>query len=255
MGWGDLNPWKAAKKVVKKVGKEASNLGSSIDDAITQPVVNTVKDVGSQLDDFVNDVLPGGWTTAALIAAGYYYYPEISAWVNASGTSAVPAAEVAAADTAAGAEAVSGIDLGGAGASPNTWTNAGAGKALTAGQVLNYARGGLLVNALTGDPLGLGGEQPSGGGQTGFDIVPIPTSWKSPTYAQSSAPIDLESIFSTNNMLGGTQWQGMQNQRPNITFNDIFASGQQRTPMGQPVDINQIVSAILGQNAASQKST
>jgi hypothetical protein len=129
-------------------------------------------------------------------------------------------------------------------------------KGLTFNEALNYVRGGLLVNSLAGDPLGLGGEQPSGGGgQTGFSIVPVPTSWKTPTYAKSSAPIDLESIFTNKNLLGGTQWQGSVNQQPNITFNDIFASGQQSTPMGQPVNINQIVSAILGQNAASQKST
>jgi hypothetical protein len=122
--------------------------------------------------------------------------------------------------------------------------------------LVDYVKAGLLVNSLTGDPLGLGGEQPSGGGgQARFDIVPVPTSWKSPTYAKSSKPIDLESIFTTKNLLGGTQWQGSVNQKPNITFNDIFASGQQSTPMGTPVDINQIVSAILGQNAASQKST
>jgi len=92
---------------------------------------------------------------------------------------------------------------------------------------------------------------PTTTGATGFGIVPIPTEWRSPTYSAPSAPIDLNSIFSTQNMLGGTQWQGLPNQR-NVSFNDIFASGQQQTPMGTPVNINQIVSAILGQNPASQ---
>jgi len=123
---------------------------------------------------------------------------------------------------------------------------------MTVSDYLNYARAGLLVNALTGDPLGLGG----GGGQqpqtgpTGFAQVPIPAEWKSPTYAASSAPIDLESIFSNQNMLGGTQWAGLPSQR-NLSFNDIFAAGQQSTPMGTPVDINQIVGSILGQTATS----
>jgi len=122
--------------------------------------------------------------------------------------------------------------------------------------VLDYARAGLLINALTGDPLGLGGEtgqQGAPAGSTGFAQVPIPAEWKSPTYAASSAPIDLESIFSTQNMLGGTQWQNLPSQR-NVSFNDIFAAGQQQTPMGSPVDLNNIVSAILGQTATSQKS-
>jgi hypothetical protein len=118
----------------------------------------------------------------------------------------------------------------------------------TFSEALNAVRGGLLVNALIGDPLGLGGGQPeqASAGSTGFQIVPVPTEWKSPTYATSAAPIDLESIFSNQNMLGGTQWQDLPSQR-NMSFNDIFAAGQQQTPMGTPVDINQIVGSILGQ--------
>lgn len=126
---------------------------------------------------------------------------------------------------------------------------------LTVSDALNYARVALLVNSLTGDPLGLSPDQPQQqiSGQSGFAQVPIPAEWKSPTYAASSAPIDLSSIFSNQNMLGGTQWQGLPSQR-NVSFNDIFAAGQQQTPMGTPVDINQIVSSILGQAATSQKS-
>jgi hypothetical protein len=124
---------------------------------------------------------------------------------------------------------------------------------MTVSDALNYARVGLLVNAFVGDPLGLSGSQPNGtAAPTGFAQVEIPAEWKSPTYAASSAPIDLNSIFSNQNMLGGTQWQNLPNQQ-NMSFNDIFASGQQQTPMGTPVDINQIVSSILGQAATSQK--
>jgi hypothetical protein len=120
--------------------------------------------------------------------------------------------------------------------------------------VLDYIKAGFLVNAITGDPLKLAGDQPSGGGGgfAGFEQVPIPADWRSPTYAASSAPIDLSSIFTDQNLLAGTQWQGLPQQQ-NVSFNDIFASGQQQTPMGNMVDINQIVSAILGQNTASQK--
>ena len=129
-----------------------------------------------------------------------------------------------------------------------------AAKGLSFKDALDYVRAGLFVNAITGDPLGLSGNTGGGGGAgfTGFEQVPIPAEWKSPTYAASSAPIDLSSIFTDKNLLAGTQWQGLPQQQ-NVSFNDIFASGQQRTPMGQPVDINQIVSAILGQNATSQK--
>jgi hypothetical protein len=129
-----------------------------------------------------------------------------------------------------------------------------AAKGLSFKDALDYVRAGLFVNAITGDPLGLSGNTGGGGGAgfAGFEQVPIPAEWKSPTYAASSAPIDLSSIFTDKNLLAGTQWQGLPQQQ-NVSFNDIFASGQQRTPMGQPVDINQIVSAILGQNATSQK--
>jgi len=130
---------------------------------------------------------------------------------------------------------------------------------MTFKDAVDMVRAGLLVNALTGDPLGLGGDKPSDqpgpgtGGTSGFARVPVPAEWKSPTYAPIAAPIDLSTIFSNENMLGGTQWQNLPMQR-NVTFNDIFAAGQQQTPMGSPVDINQIVSSILGQAATSQKS-
>jgi hypothetical protein len=120
---------------------------------------------------------------------------------------------------------------------------------------INMVKGGLLINSLTGDPLGLSGN--TGGtsgttGKSGFSIVPVPADWKSPTYAPISAPIDLSTVLTSQNMLGGTQWENLPTQR-NISFNDIFASGQQQTPMGSPVDLNNIVSAILGQAATSQK--
>jgi hypothetical protein len=128
-----------------------------------------------------------------------------------------------------------------------------AAKNLTFKDALNYVRGGLLINSLTGDPLRLGGDTGGGGGgggSTGFAQVPIPADWRSPTYAASSAPIDLSSIFTDQNLLGGTQWQGLPQQQ-NVSFNDIFASGQQRTPMGQPVNINRIIDSITGQNTTN----
>lgn len=120
---------------------------------------------------------------------------------------------------------------------------------------IDMVRAGLLINTIAGDPLDImGGGSGTGGtsGSTGFAQVPIPAEWKSPTYAPIAGPIDLSTILSSQNMLGGTQWQNLPSQR-NVTFNDIFAAGQQQTPMGSPVDLNNIVSAILGQTATSQK--
>lgn len=254
MGWGlgSLNPVRIASNAIESVG----NIG--------QGAIDTAKDLGAGLDRTVRDTLPGGWTTAALLAAGYYYSPEINAYLSADGATMAAGADVAAADAAATAAAeqaasiaaenaawdAAAIDLANS-ASPVFATSA-ASAGLTFSEALNAARAGLLINAITGDPLGL--SDVSGGNQTfansGYAVVPVPTGWKSPTYATSAAPIDLESIFSNQNMLGGTQWQDLPSQR-NMSFNDIFAAGQQQTPMGTPVDINQIVGSILGQTATS----
>jgi hypothetical protein len=55
-----------------------SDVASGIGDAVSG-VVDAVSDVGASVDDFVNDVIPGGWITvgaAALLAYGIYD-PEI----------------------------------------------------------------------------------------------------------------------------------------------------------------------------------
>jgi len=70
-----------------------SDAVSSIGD-IGQGAINAVSDLGVSIDQTVRDVLPGGWTTAALLTAGYYYAPEIGAYINATTGSTVPLAEV-----------------------------------------------------------------------------------------------------------------------------------------------------------------
>jgi hypothetical protein len=243
-------------------------------------VATTVTDAGRSLDQFVREEVPGGWAGAILIAAGVYYAPEIGAYFNAAGEE-ITAEQAAAATAEAGASAATpeltaaevnaliaqeqAANMSAAEINAMIAEEAATAAAATPSQVaaakaagmstLDYLRGGLLLNAVTGDPLGLGGGQPSsgGGGSTGFGLVPIPKEWQIPTYASTSAPIDLNSIFSKQDMLGGTQWQGLPSQQ-NTSFNDIFAANQQQTPMGTPVDINQIVSSILGQAATSQKS-
>jgi hypothetical protein len=61
-----------------------------------QGVIDTVSDVGVSIDQGVRDTLgPNGWTLAALMAAGYYYAPEIGAYVSATTGETVPLAAVA----------------------------------------------------------------------------------------------------------------------------------------------------------------
>jgi hypothetical protein len=75
------------------MGGVVSNVVSGIGD-IGQGAINTVSDLGVSIDQGVRNTLgPNGWTLAALMAAGYYYAPEIGAYVNASG-STVPASAV-----------------------------------------------------------------------------------------------------------------------------------------------------------------
>lgn len=294
-------------------------LGDRIEDVgdSGQQLIDTTKNELAGLDDFVNEEIPGGWATVALVVAGVYYAPEIGAYVSSDGailgtTEAEAAANAGITQSTAGAASSSvGADVLAAanatsdpiatlnalqgytyadvgylsslsGMTPEILAQAAANNALLApppqqiipadtsyvapvvSDIAGAGAGGLtaasvinalplvpVVNQVLGDPLGLNPKpQTPTTGATGFDQVPIPTDWRSPTYQTGQAPIDLNSIFSNQNMLGGTQWQGLPNQR-NLTFNDIFAAGQQRTPMGNPVNINQIVSSILGQNTTS----
>lgn len=50
---------------------------------VFNPVVDVVKDVGSAIDDAVNDVVPGGWATVAAVAAPYAI-PELGAAMGAT---------------------------------------------------------------------------------------------------------------------------------------------------------------------------
>ena len=121
-------------KVIEKAGE------------IGQGAIDTVEDIGAGIDRTVRDVVPGGWTTAALLAGGYYYAPEIGAYVNSAGAT-VPASEVV------GGEALSGIDLGGAGASPASW-GAGGGAATGTAAAMGGAKTGMSNYLVPGAILG-----------------------------------------------------------------------------------------------------
>lgn len=113
-------------------------------DFVSDPI-GTLSDTGQNLVDttvhIVNTAADHPVETA-LVATGAYYGPEMFAAAE-SGT-AMTATE------ASGSEALSGIDLGGAGASPASWTNAttstmtgSATSGWTAGQIASTATSGL----------------------------------------------------------------------------------------------------------------
>lgn len=113
---------------------------------IGQGAIDTVKDVGSQIDQTVRDVVPGGWTTAALLAGGYYYSPEIGAYMNTQGAT-VPLAEV----TDAGLSPVVATDVGSFGSvAPVTAGGAGAGAGLMSGMGGYAVPGAILGSSLLG---------------------------------------------------------------------------------------------------------
>jgi len=60
-----------------------------------QGIISGVSDLGVSIDQGVRNTLgPQGWTLAALMAAGYYYAPEIGAYVSATTGETVPLAAV-----------------------------------------------------------------------------------------------------------------------------------------------------------------
>jgi hypothetical protein len=67
---------------------------------------------------------------------------------------------------------------------------------------------------------------------TGNPYIPSNISgWERPTYTQTfKGPIDLNSIFTTNNLLGGTQWAGLQGNQfaniPQVSMSDFISSIQ-----------------------------
>jgi hypothetical protein len=84
--------------------KFVSNPVSAIGDVVDK-TVHEVSNATSSVDDFVNDEIPGGWATVALVAGGYYYQPEIQAWMAADGSVAATADQVAATNLGADATA------------------------------------------------------------------------------------------------------------------------------------------------------
>lgn len=97
--------------IVSDVAGAVSDVGSAIDDAIIAPVVKA----GSQLDDFVNTAIPGGWLTVAL-AAGAYYGAEAIAAGNAAESAALAEGATAAEAAAAGEAAATAAQTAASGA-------------------------------------------------------------------------------------------------------------------------------------------
>lgn len=77
---------------------------SSVGDFIQDEIIDPISDVGSDIDDFVNEEIPGGWYTVGAAAGGAYLYGGTGA--------AAGAAEAGTAGATAGTGA--GLSTGGA---------------------------------------------------------------------------------------------------------------------------------------------
>jgi hypothetical protein len=120
---------------------------SDVVDSVSNVVTQAVDTVSSAGQSTINAVTDHPLEVAAAAAGGYYLYPEAGA-LSSSLAPVSDAVSVSTADMSAGA--VSGIDLGGAGASPASWTNAttatmtgSATGGWTAGQIASTVSSGL----------------------------------------------------------------------------------------------------------------
>lgn len=73
--------------------------------------VKAIKKIGSAVDDFVNDVVPGGWATVAA-GTGLYFAPQIAAIGNAAEATALANGATAAEAATAGLNAATAAQVG-----------------------------------------------------------------------------------------------------------------------------------------------
>lgn len=119
--------------------------------------------------------------------------------------------------------------------------------------------------------LGAGSVLSNTGSTTGFDVVPVPTSWGNPP-APSVAPYrPLAPInFGNRNLLIGTQWEKFlspdygkvpapvqYSQPSNLSYNDLMGilGSKQGMPSASNLSINDIISGIQNQYGQAPSST
>lgn len=157
--------------VVSDVIDAGGDLVSSVGD-IGQGAIDIVSDAGASIDDTVNEVVPGGWTTVALLTAGYYYAPEIGAYINASG-STVPVSAVVDAGATEAALTATDLAMGGgslAGTAPTV--GAGAGAATVGGYVSDAEQIAAMNGGAAATDMSLG---QAGAANAAANATSIPT--------------------------------------------------------------------------------
>lgn len=106
---------------------------------------------------------------------------------------------------------------------------------LTKSQIEGMIKLGLTVAGASAAANAVQNAISSGGGtpeEGGFPFTPSDISgWARPEYTKTwQAPLDLNSLFTTDNLLGGTQWAGLQGNQfaniPQVSMSDFISSIQ-----------------------------
>jgi len=111
----------------------------------------------------------------------------------------------------------------------------------------------------------------SNNGATGFDVVPVPESWKTPPKPSVAPFTQLPPIdFGNRNLLIGTQWEKFLNpnygkvpepvqysQPSNLSYNDLMGilGSKQGMPSASSLSINDIISGIQNQYGQTASRT
>jgi hypothetical protein len=135
--------------------------------SIGQGAIDTVSNIGVSIDQTVRDTLPGGWTTAALLAAGAYYAPEIGAYITTAGET-VPVGGAVTAPVTSGS--VVATELPALGTTAAVGTGAALGTAAAGSTVPAAVTPAVTTPAVTETALGDMGATGTGGGTTSGGI-------------------------------------------------------------------------------------
>lgn len=141
--------------------------GGSVIDDVVDAVVDPIKDFGSEVDDFVNEEIPGGWYTVGAVTGATLYGPELLAAETAGGTEAAIAGDILGTGAEIGsiAEGISGAEALGSGI-----TAGATGEGLVAPTVPSLSTMGGGTGLVTE---AAGGGLLSGAGVTAAGAVPI----------------------------------------------------------------------------------
>lgn len=206
-----------------------------VGDFIQDEIIDPIKDVGSDIDDFVNEEIPGGWLTVGAATGAGLLGSGALGGAAAEGAAATGAAEAAAATGAAGG-----------GASLGTGLTAGAiGEGLVAPTVPSLASMGGGTGLVTE---AAGGGLLSAGGVTAAGAVPV--------LGSAGSFINNPAVLGTN-VIGAQQGgigikQAMDTLRAANTIKNMFGQptaqipnmlGRNQMPQGS-VDYSQYLNLL-----------